>query len=333
MDIFTAKETNVVSLISSSGVNLTRRGNKYMGLCPLHMDRNTPSLAVYPSTNSWACFGANCGNKINGKLNGGGPIEWAMQKQNLGFYEAVLWLTNQSGAIKAVKLPTFKKTTKKKSGKSVPIKLLRYWHQLLDSSDRRKWFHNRGFTDEFINQELWGWNGRRYVITVWDGKSQESSCVGVRLRRASDLDRVSSKYIGLTGFNEPTVWGRWHCRDSDSVIAFAGELDAARAVQDGLPATSVVNGIGAWMRFPQDWPNLWFPKVKYLFVCFDKKEEIVGAKFAQSWSKIKGFLTGRVIHWPPNFEGKDFCDFRDSGGTVDEFLNILQTQVDYQRRQ
>lgn len=41
-------------------LDLRRQGTHLVGLCPLHNER-TPSFHVYPSTNSWHCFGGSCG--------------------------------------------------------------------------------------------------------------------------------------------------------------------------------------------------------------------------------------------------------------------------------
>lgn len=47
--------------------------------CPLHKDK-TPSLKVYPNTNSWHCFGCQ---------EGGDPISFIMKLHNLDFKDAV----------------------------------------------------------------------------------------------------------------------------------------------------------------------------------------------------------------------------------------------------
>lgn len=52
--------------------------------CPIHEDR-TPSLKIYPHTNSWYCFG--CGK-------GGAPVNFLMELEGISFKEAVKKLTN-----------------------------------------------------------------------------------------------------------------------------------------------------------------------------------------------------------------------------------------------
>lgn len=325
MDRNYEEEIDIVALISQS-VQLKRAGSLLQGLCPFHADKNTFSLTVYPATNSWACFGVGCGDKLSGKRNGGGVVEWVKQKERLSYREALHWLDTR---YRCYREPLRKFTAPRKAPVRgvVDDRLVRYWHSLLDTQQRRFYFQDRGFSDETIDRELWGWNGHRYTIPVWEGKPAGSSCIGVR-RRASELcGKVEPKYLGISGANKPTVWGRWHCRNADLVFAFAGELDAARAVQDGLAAFSLVNGVSAFLQFPEDWPNLWFPNTGTLVGVFDKVEEVMAGRLASVWNKAKGSMTARVFHWPPSDFGKDYCDWRDSGRTSEKFVEILLAQT------
>ena len=316
---------SVVSVIERTGTVLEKSGGIYAGLCPFHQDKDTPSLRVYPGTNSWCCFGSGCGNKSNGKLNGGGPVAWVKQKLGLSYPDAVSWITGED--LTPIELP--KISTVKKKAKVVPDKLVTYWHNLLDRCHRRFYFHSRGFTDEFINREMWGWDGRCYTIPVWKGEPANSECLGVRRRVAPDLGETNGpKYKGLKEHNQPTVWGRWYCQNDNIVLGFAGEFDAARAVQDGLSAFSLVNGVNAFQRFPKDWANEWFPNSKFLLVVFDKKEESDAGKLAMAWSKTKGSRTARVLVWPPSVEAKDYCAFREGGGTVEGFKKLIVSQLE-----
>ena len=319
IDTFEPNRVSIVQLAERTGTPLTKSGNLYVGLCPFHPDRDTPSLRVYPNNNSWCCFGSGCGNKV-GKHNGGGPIDWIKQKYRLDYRGAYQWLKQNFNNLAPAEI----KEQRPIEQKPIVPTMIAYWHSLLDLVSRRTYFNERGFTDDFIDQEMFGWDGERYVIPVWEGQPGRSDCLGVRRRRA-DGDGV--KYKGLKNHNAPTVWGRWHCRGRSLILAFAGEFDAARAVQDGLSAFSVVNGVNVLNRFPKGWPALWFPDACFCLVCFDKKEEIEGAYLAEAWSKNKGLLAGRVFHWPPEFEGKDYCDYRDTGYSAEDFMSLVTKQL------
>jgi DNA primase catalytic core len=54
---------DLVALIESRGVTLTKNGKGYRGLCPFHEDKD-PSLLVNPDQNLWNCFGCDKGGDV-----------------------------------------------------------------------------------------------------------------------------------------------------------------------------------------------------------------------------------------------------------------------------
>ncbi len=74
------RETDLLGLIRSVGIELKSQGKDLIGLCPFHDDK-TPSLVVTPKKNLWHCLGA-CGT-------GGGPIDWVMKQKKTDFKTAV----------------------------------------------------------------------------------------------------------------------------------------------------------------------------------------------------------------------------------------------------
>src|SRR4030042_3234626 len=51
--------------------------------CPFHDDK-TPSLQVYPETNTWTCFSSNC------KAGSGDQIDFIMKYENISKHEAIM---------------------------------------------------------------------------------------------------------------------------------------------------------------------------------------------------------------------------------------------------
>ncbi len=88
--------TDIVSLIGGY-VALRRAGSNYTGLCPFHSER-TPSFTVYPSSNSFYCFG--CGA-------GGDAITFVRKSENLDYVEAVEFLAGRAG----IRIPEEKGTS------------------------------------------------------------------------------------------------------------------------------------------------------------------------------------------------------------------------------
>lgn len=81
------KARNDIEHVVSSYITLKRAGSNYNGSCPFHSER-TPSFTVFPSTQSFYCFG--CGA-------GGDAITFVMRMENLDYITAVRTLAERSG--------------------------------------------------------------------------------------------------------------------------------------------------------------------------------------------------------------------------------------------
>ena len=78
---------NDIESLIGSYVPLKRAGNNLKGLCPFHSEK-TPSFTVYPSDNSFYCFG--CGV-------GGNAITFVRQIEHLDYTDAVEFLAKRAG--------------------------------------------------------------------------------------------------------------------------------------------------------------------------------------------------------------------------------------------
>ena len=75
---------NIVEVVSEF-VTLRKSGSNYKGLCPFHNER-TPSFVVSPARNTCHCFG--CGQ-------GGNPVSFIMEHEQMTYPEALRWLANK----------------------------------------------------------------------------------------------------------------------------------------------------------------------------------------------------------------------------------------------
>ena len=293
---------NCHEVIASCGINLEQRGNHFVAMCPIHGDIKDPSLTIYPDTNSWCCFSAKCINhKYPGKINGGSAIDFLMQYRNFNYGEAKDWLLLNFNLIKPV---TIKKVIKNNT--PITIKDVLYYHSLLDQNNKRSYFYNRGFNDETINIQKFGYNGKSYIIPIWESRPSYSPVLSIKKRRVNY--EHGAKYIRI-GEYSTALYSCWYCFKSKTILAFAGELDCALANQYGLPSFSLINGAKGWKQLPDDWPNLYFPNSDSLIMVFDRKEEVVAGNMASSWEKVKGRFTSKIVHYPTEFKGTDFNEF------------------------
>src|SRR6201999_4347245 len=67
--------------------DLRRAGGQMMGLCPFH-DESSPSFSVEPQDKLYHCFGCGVGGDV---------FEFVMEKQGIGFSEAVELLADRYG--------------------------------------------------------------------------------------------------------------------------------------------------------------------------------------------------------------------------------------------
>ena len=58
-----ADAADLVELVEAAGVQLQRRGQNLVGLCPFHQQQ-TPSFSVSPSRGKWKCFGCDAGGDV-----------------------------------------------------------------------------------------------------------------------------------------------------------------------------------------------------------------------------------------------------------------------------
>lgn len=69
---------DLMTVVSSYGVSLKKKGSNYVGLCPFHKEK-TPSFTVNPKTNLYHCFGCNAGGDV---------IGFVTKQEGIGFREA-----------------------------------------------------------------------------------------------------------------------------------------------------------------------------------------------------------------------------------------------------
>lgn len=82
-----AREADIVAVITSRGVELSKKGGEYSALCPFHSEKSS-SFTVSPSKGFYHCFG--CGAH-------GDAIDFLMKHVDLDFQEAVQQLTGGEG--------------------------------------------------------------------------------------------------------------------------------------------------------------------------------------------------------------------------------------------
>ena len=92
--------------IVAETVQLTRKGNRYWGLCPFHQEK-TSSFSVTPDRNMFYCFGCHAG---------GDMVTYIMKRENMDFREAVEYLANRAGVTVQKETPAARRKQERARG-------------------------------------------------------------------------------------------------------------------------------------------------------------------------------------------------------------------------
>ena len=298
------REVSILSFVSRL-LPLKREGLIWRGLCPFHDDQ-VPSLTIYPETNSWYCFG--CGE-------GGDVLSFVQKLLHCSFPEAVGFLESKDFVSKNFSPGIPRQLRQEKKVKMASPEVVSYYHSMLDPK-HRSYFHSRLFTDETIERELWGWDGSHYVIPIWSGRPQESSC-WLKLRNPDGAK--GPKYLNSKGSIQ-TLYNLWTIEGESQIFIFFGEFDAALAYQDGFAAVSPTGGCGNWNP---DW-STHFEKKTDIIVVPDVGEEF----FAHRVALALGESRCRVLSLPA-YCGKDYSEFRQLFSASDLLLALRYSDEDY----
>ncbi|MTI95690.1 MAG: toprim domain-containing protein [Firmicutes bacterium] len=140
---------------------LRKTGNVYQGVCVLHPDSNTPSLTVYPDSQSYYCFGCKSGGSI---------LEFVKAHYNYDFQEAIRFLAESAGLdIEAEESPQAKK--RRQRIKTNARQVLRTQQQLQEKKNAFSYLNKRGFSKETIADFSLGFDSadNSIVIPINDG--------------------------------------------------------------------------------------------------------------------------------------------------------------------
>lgn len=137
-----------IETIISSYVSLKRAGSNTKGLCPFHSEK-TPSFTVYPSTQSFYCFGCGAGGDV---------INFVMRMENLDYVSAIETLAKRVG----ITLPDFSNDITDSRGVSrsrvisMNLEAAKYYRQMLfdeqAGSAGRQYLLDRGISSAAIKR-------------------------------------------------------------------------------------------------------------------------------------------------------------------------------------
>ena len=280
-----AKQVDIVEYIEQTE-ELHRRGQNWFIKCPFHEGDDTPSLCVYPDSQSWHCFG--CGK-------GGSIYNWIVDKEGLTFGEAIERVTKLAGIelTPRIETPTVqflkslqkqKESTMKPKSQTTERKEL-YWKP--DYYDKysdelpQEWI-DEGMTPEALRkyEVRIDHSANRIVYPVVDS---ENRLIGVKGRtRIKDY-----KLLGLQKYMNYTKIG--------TIDYFAGWFEALKAAKaqkqiiifEGIKSCIKACGWGILNTVSSESANLTDGQIQ-LLIKNGFGEVIIGWDNDQPLSKIAG---------------------------------------------
>jgi len=128
------REVDLVGLVRERGIELTKKGADFVGLCPFHPDTQ-PSLVITPSKNLFHCLG--CGR-------GGSNLDFVMEHDQVSFRHALSKLGG-NGDQTGMTHPALKKSPDAVAQHKVLERVVAYYHQtLLNEPKAQEYLRQRG---------------------------------------------------------------------------------------------------------------------------------------------------------------------------------------------
>jgi len=191
------EEISLVRLVESAGVRLVKRGGDMVAHCPFH-DDDTPSFVVTVAKNLFNCFG--CGAA-------GGPIDWVMKREGVGFRHAVE-LLRDGASLEPPSSSSPARSTVRRLAPPVSLdaddqalltQVIGYYHETLKASPEcQAYLASRGLDhSELIERFRLGYADRTLGLRLPDKTRKAGADIRARLERIG-LYRASG-HEHLTG--------------------------------------------------------------------------------------------------------------------------------------
>lgn len=229
-----AEKIDIVEYIGQTE-ELHKKGQLYYCCCPFHSGDDTPSLCIYPDSQSWYCYGCGAGSSI---------FDWVMHKDKLSFPEAVKKISSLTDSpleevIESESIAVLKELKKfKQHNKLISQRSVLDWKS--DYIDKYSDECPQEWLDEDMTQEaLKVYNIRidedknRIVYPVFDSNNNFIGVKG-RTRLSTYKDFGFSKYINYYKIYNLDFFQGWQqalpgINDSKSVIIFEGVKSCIKA--------------------------------------------------------------------------------------------------------
>lgn len=235
-------------------VQLKKAGNRYVGLCPFHEDKKSPSFSVSPDRGVYHCFGCK---------KSGNVFTFLKDFLGLSFPESIELLAKRYGIVLAVNEDDKQKDDKR----GLVLKALQsaseYYSNFLylkEGETALKYFRKRNFSTDLIKQFQLGASA-----PIWDGLISHLKNNGFNEENALDAGLVVKHESGR-------VYDRFRNRAMFAIRDFLGRVVGfgARQIDDEPNQPKYINS-------PQ---SIVYDKSKVIYGLYEAKNAIRNKQFA-----------------------------------------------------
>ena len=309
LDVEELKRRHRVEEVIGRDTALKRVGNYLKGFCPLHDDRRTPSLVVWPETQTWHCFGA-C-------QTGGDVITYIQLKYKVSFREALALLEG----LPPSPPPPAPRARSALPARPLPFSLAQTLHKNLTPA-AIDYYHRRRLNEESIGKFLLGWSAGREYGGIYVPRGYTIPCFikgqlrGIKVRIPEPRPAGESKYRQVKG-SKVALFNADSLRQGKKALITEGEFDAILASQILGPEWACVSSTGGAGTFKATWRRFFLP-VREVVAIYDS-DRAGGEGVAKFLQLIK---RGRRVAIPKISPGvKDITDYVLAGGDLLALVN------------
>ncbi|NLO22067.1 MAG: DNA primase [Syntrophomonadaceae bacterium] len=212
-----SQRIDIVDIVSET-IKLTRKGNRYWGLCPFHEEK-TSSFSVTPDKNLFYCFGCHAGGNI---------FTYIMKRDGLDFTEAVEMLAGRAGVTLELSNRNRKEDGTRKRVLEVNQAAAQFFNQMLLSSQNKlaiDYIKGRGINLDTISQFQLG-----YALDSWNALEEYLLKKG-----------YAQQYIKMSGLIKRSSNDRYYDLFRKRIVFPIGSYDGkvvgfgGRVMDDSLP--------------------------------------------------------------------------------------------------
>ena len=309
-----------ISYLAKHGITeVKQRGNEVSFACPFGCDDD------HRNNEEWHC-GYDCGKCVWKCFKCGEKGNFITLLKHFGDYEE--WNAEQKAGRKISKRGRKTSSLKDEARKA---------HDNMPEF-ARKYFYNRGITDESIDRFMlgyWDRDGRHgYSIPVFD-KTGDVSYIklrrtledeeGDRIAEAMGSNKKTPKYLIYPNNSKTILVGEDQLAKSTSskVLICEGELDRVMAIQEGVDMPVVTSGGGA-QTFKDEWFDA-FEGRREIYLCFDRDKpgrdgsDSLAHRFANHCPMASVFMVNLPFADDTKADLSDY--FNQKMGTADELFS------------